>query len=66
MGYHSHQRRRSRERSLGRPVRGFINTTSEGFAGGGMSSSARKRHLRNVRTVNHAFKKEKFTTNVVY
>jgi len=30
----SPQSRRSRERSLGRPVRGFINTIYRGFAGG--------------------------------
>ena len=28
------QQRKSRERSLGRPVRGFINTISRGFAKG--------------------------------
>jgi len=60
-GYHSPQRRRSREQSLGRPVRSF-----EGFAGGGMSSVTRKKHLRNARVVSHVFKKEKFATNVVY
>jgi len=31
----SPQRRRSRERSLGRPVRDFINTISRSFVGGG-------------------------------
>ena len=48
--------RRSRERSLGRPVGGFINTISGGFSGK-ESSSARKQYWRNVRSVNHVFKK---------
>ncbi|XP_068483271.1 uncharacterized protein [Phaseolus vulgaris] len=48
--------RRSRERSLGRPVRGFINTISGGFSGK-ESSSARKQHWRNIRSVNHVFKR---------
>ena len=41
--------RRSRERSLGRPIRGFINTISGGFSGK-ESSSARKQHWRSIRT----------------
>ncbi|XP_068461731.1 uncharacterized protein [Phaseolus vulgaris] len=48
--------RRSRERSLGRPVRGFINTISGGFSGK-ESSSARKQHWRSIRTINHIFKR---------
>jgi len=56
-GYHNPQRRKSCGRSLTRPVRSFINTISRGFVGGGMSSSARKRHLMNARFVNHIFKK---------
>ncbi|XP_068497948.1 uncharacterized protein [Phaseolus vulgaris] len=48
--------RRSRERSLGRPVRGSINTISGGFSGK-ESSSARKQHWRNIRAVNHVFKR---------
>ncbi|XP_068466501.1 uncharacterized protein [Phaseolus vulgaris] len=48
--------RRSRERSLGRPVRGFINTISGGFSGK-ESSSVRKQYWRSVRSVNHVFKK---------
>ena len=56
-GYQSTQSvRRSRERSLGRPVRGFINTISGGFSGK-ESSSARKQYWRNARTVNHVFKR---------
>jgi len=40
--YHSPQRmRKSRERSLGRPVRGFINTISRGFSGGEFSAQER-------------------------
>jgi len=48
--------RRSREICLGRPVRGFINTISGGFFGK-ESSSARKQYWRNVRTINHVFKR---------
>ncbi|XP_068483323.1 uncharacterized protein [Phaseolus vulgaris] len=48
--------RRSRERSLGRPVRGFINIISGGFSGK-ESSSARKQHWRSIRTINHIFKR---------
>jgi len=48
--------RRSRERSLGRPVRGFINTISGGFSGK-ESSSARKEYWRSIRTINHIFKR---------
>ncbi|XP_014491061.1 uncharacterized protein LOC106753722 [Vigna radiata var. radiata] len=40
------------EGSGGRPLRGVINTISGGFAGGGASSAARKRHLRNLHSVN--------------
>ncbi|XP_014506155.1 uncharacterized protein LOC106765899 [Vigna radiata var. radiata] len=39
---------RSRSRSTDRTVRGVINTISGGFAGGGSTSAARKRHLRNL------------------
>ncbi|XP_052730552.1 uncharacterized protein LOC108324378 [Vigna angularis] len=42
---------RSRSRSRERPLRGHINTISEGFAGGGSSSSARKRHVRALQSV---------------
>jgi len=48
--------RRSRERSLGRLVRGFINTILGGFSGK-ESSSARKQYWRSVRTINHVFKR---------
>jgi len=47
--------RRSRERSLGRPVRGFINTISGGFSGK-ESLLAIKQHWRSIRTVNHVLK----------
>ncbi|XP_020211736.1 uncharacterized protein LOC109796476 [Cajanus cajan] len=33
-------------------LRGVINTIAGGFAGGGSSNSARKRHLRNINNVN--------------
>ncbi|XP_020239478.1 uncharacterized protein LOC109818426 [Cajanus cajan] len=33
------------------PLRGIINTIAGGFAGGGTSSSTRKRHLRNINCV---------------
>ena len=48
--------RQSRERSLGRPLRGFINTISGGFSGK-ESSLARKQYWRSVRTINHIFKR---------
>ncbi|XP_014496696.1 uncharacterized protein LOC106758272 [Vigna radiata var. radiata] len=47
------QRHRSRSRSRDRPLRGRINTISGGFAGGGSSTSARKRHVRALRSVNN-------------
>ena len=53
----SPQRRKSCEQCLERPVRGFISTISGGFTGGGVSSSARKKHLRNIQTINTIFKK---------
>ncbi|XP_017420381.1 uncharacterized protein LOC108330404 [Vigna angularis] len=42
----SRSRNRSHSRSRERPLQGHINTISGGFAGGGSSSSARKRHVR--------------------
>ncbi|XP_047172803.1 uncharacterized protein LOC124840735 [Vigna umbellata] len=42
---------RSRSRSRERPLRGHINTISGGFAGGGSSSSARKRRIRALQSV---------------
>ncbi|XP_014524451.1 uncharacterized protein LOC106780663 [Vigna radiata var. radiata] len=47
-----HDRSRSRSRSRERVTRGVINTISGGFAGGGPSISARKRHLRSLYHVN--------------
>ncbi|XP_047154210.1 uncharacterized protein LOC124825602 [Vigna umbellata] len=44
--------RRSRSMSVERPLKGHINTILGGFAGGGSTSSARKRHLRGLRSVN--------------
>ncbi|XP_027931921.1 uncharacterized protein LOC114187764 [Vigna unguiculata] len=35
------------------PLRGTINTISGGFASGGSTSSARKRHLRHLQSINH-------------
>jgi len=35
------------------PLRGTINTISGGFATGGSSSFARKRHLRHIQSINH-------------
>ncbi|XP_047178016.1 uncharacterized protein LOC124845034 [Vigna umbellata] len=50
--YRSERRRsQSRSRSHDRPLRGHINTISGGFAGGFSSSSARKRHVRALRSV---------------
>ncbi|XP_014511615.1 uncharacterized protein LOC106770314 [Vigna radiata var. radiata] len=45
------ERSRSRSRKRDTTPKGRINTISGGFAGGGASSSARKRHLRNLRSV---------------
>ncbi|XP_014493464.1 uncharacterized protein LOC106755762 [Vigna radiata var. radiata] len=42
---------RSRSRKRDTTPKGRIDTISGGFAGGGASSSARKRHLRNLRSV---------------
>ncbi|XP_014511667.1 uncharacterized protein LOC106770368 [Vigna radiata var. radiata] len=58
---HSRSRQRERDRSRSRPrehvrerpIRGRVDTISGGFAGGGVSSFARKRHLRNLRSVNN-------------
>ncbi|XP_014524092.1 uncharacterized protein LOC106780328 [Vigna radiata var. radiata] len=44
------QRSRSRDTSRG-PLRGTINTISGGFAGGGSTSSARKRSIRALRSI---------------
>ncbi|XP_014491816.1 uncharacterized protein LOC106754319 [Vigna radiata var. radiata] len=51
---YDNRRRRSRSRSgdRDRSIRGRINTISGGFAGGGPSTSARKRHVRALRSVN--------------
>ncbi|XP_014492445.1 uncharacterized protein LOC106754892 [Vigna radiata var. radiata] len=46
-------RSRSRGRAYDRPARGRIDTISRGFAGGGASSSTRKRHLRNLQSVHN-------------
>jgi len=35
------------------PLRGTINTISGGFASGGSTSSARKRHLRHIQSIHH-------------
>ncbi|XP_014521982.1 uncharacterized protein LOC106778524 [Vigna radiata var. radiata] len=45
---------RSRSRSRERTVRGVINTISGGFADGGPTVAARKRHLRGLHHVNQA------------
>ncbi|XP_022632814.1 uncharacterized protein LOC111240956 [Vigna radiata var. radiata] len=55
----SSERRRERSRSRSRsraggnagPLRRMINTISGGFAGGGTSSSARKRSIRHLRSI---------------
>ncbi|XP_027927464.1 uncharacterized protein LOC114184352 [Vigna unguiculata] len=49
--------RRSRSRSRDKPLRGYINTISGGFAGGGSSSAARKRHVRALKSVHLVEKK---------
>jgi len=35
------------------PLRSTINTISDGFTSGGSTSSARKRHLRHIQSINH-------------
>ncbi|XP_027927449.1 uncharacterized protein LOC114184336 [Vigna unguiculata] len=52
-----HSPRRSRSRSHDKPLRGYINTISGGFAGGGSSSAARKRHVRALKSVHLVEKK---------
>ncbi|XP_014506291.1 uncharacterized protein LOC106766042 [Vigna radiata var. radiata] len=42
---------RSRDEDRRRPLRGIINTISGGFAGGGSTSSARKRSIRALRSI---------------
>jgi len=49
--------RRSRSRSHDKPLRGYINTISGGFTGGGSSSAARKRHVRALKSVHLVEKK---------
>ncbi|XP_020203945.1 uncharacterized protein LOC109789412 [Cajanus cajan] len=52
---HRRERSRSRDRKGEQQAshRRVINTIAGGFAGGGSTSSAQKRHLRAVRSVNH-------------
>jgi len=65
-GYQNTQSvRRSRERSLGRPMRDFINTISGGFSGK-ESSSARKKILENCQNSQSCFEKKNFATNAFY
>jgi len=49
--------RRSCSRSRDKPLRGYINTISGGFAGGGSSSTAWKRHVRALKSVHLVEKK---------
>ncbi|XP_017416404.1 uncharacterized protein LOC108327183 [Vigna angularis] len=56
---HRHNRNRSRSCERDRSVRRYINTISGGFAGGGTSSSARKRHLRRLKTVHMVDRKSR-------
>ncbi|XP_014511569.1 uncharacterized protein LOC106770266 [Vigna radiata var. radiata] len=48
-----HSRSCPRKHTRQRMIRGRKKTISGGFAGGGVSSSARKRHLRNLQSVNN-------------
>ncbi|XP_068479118.1 uncharacterized protein [Phaseolus vulgaris] len=57
-GSHPHsQERRSQQRSLGRPVRGFINTISGGFPEKETYNTIGKKYLRGAMTVNYVFKR---------
>ncbi|XP_047155420.1 uncharacterized protein LOC124826604 [Vigna umbellata] len=55
--YQRHYRSRNRSHEHDRSVSGHINTISGGFARGGSSSSARRRQLRNLKTV-HTVKRK--------
>ena len=48
----SREERGDRQQGHRPPLRGTINTISEGFAGGGSTTTARKKHLRVVQSVN--------------
>ncbi|XP_027911682.1 uncharacterized protein LOC114170403 [Vigna unguiculata] len=58
--------RRSRSRSQERPLRGYINTISGGFAGGGSSSAARKRHVRALKSVHLVEKKVRLMPPITF
>ncbi|XP_027905607.1 uncharacterized protein LOC114165139 [Vigna unguiculata] len=58
--------RRSRSRSRDKPLRGYINTISGGFAEGGSSSSARKRHVRALKSVHLVEKKVRSMPHITF
>jgi len=58
--------RRSRSRSRDKPLRGYINTISGGFAGGGSSSSAWKRHVRVLKSVHLVEKKVRSMPHITF
>ncbi|XP_047171487.1 uncharacterized protein LOC124839644 [Vigna umbellata] len=58
----SQPRRSERERS----VRGRIDTISGGFAGGGSSASARKRHLRQLKSVHMVDRKPRSIPDITF
>ncbi|XP_047169236.1 uncharacterized protein LOC124837821 [Vigna umbellata] len=64
------QRRRSRSRTRDpereRSVRGRINTISEGFAGGGASAFARKRHLISLKTMHIVDQQPRSVPNITF
>ncbi|XP_017416536.1 uncharacterized protein LOC108327330 [Vigna angularis] len=64
-----HKRRsrsRTRDPERGRSVRGRIDTISGGFVGGGASSFARKRHLRNLKTVHMVDRQPRSIPNITF
>ncbi|XP_047151082.1 uncharacterized protein LOC124823008 [Vigna umbellata] len=64
------QRRQSQSRSRHlereRSVRGRIDTISGGFAGGGASTSAQKRHLRDLKTVHMVDQQPRSMPNITF
>ncbi|XP_017423577.1 uncharacterized protein LOC108332784 [Vigna angularis] len=60
------RRSRSRSRSHNRPLRGHINTIYAGFAGGGSSSSAQKRHVRALQSIHSVDKPQRTMPPIMF